>query len=141
MAGDVRATYNLYSDDVSRRRSSGTNGGEAALTDNGTEDVTGDYLTLVVGKSDWDINYRTEGGEEESGRGRGKVAHGEGRVVVEDVGVGERPLAERVREEWTAVWVEKWRETTERPLSKVVAGGKRLLRGFIRTTEDGIRAG
>ena len=67
------------------------------MTDDGTEDITGDCLTFVVGESHWDVDDRTEGGEEEGGRRRGKVAHGEWMgLVVENVGVGEGPQAERV---------------------------------------------
>jgi hypothetical protein len=79
LAGYVRATYDLYGDDISGRGSSGTDGGEAASTDDGAENITGDGLTLIIRKNDGGVDVWTEGGEEESGRRRGKVAHGEGR--------------------------------------------------------------
>ena len=72
-------TYNLYGDDISRRGSSSTDGREAALTDDGAKNITGDGLSFIIRKDDWGVDVWTEGGEEESGRGGGTVAHGEER--------------------------------------------------------------
>jgi hypothetical protein len=97
LARCVRATYDLYGDDISRRGSSSTDGQEAALTDDRSKNITGDGLTLVIRKDDWSADVWTEGGEEESGRRRGNFAHGEGRGwLVECFGACEGPWVGRV---------------------------------------------
>ena len=108
LAGYVRATYDLYGDDISGRGSSGTDGGEAASTDDGAENITGDGLTLIIRKNDGGVDVWTEGGEEESCRRGGNVAHGEGRgQLVKCVGACERPWVERVDgEEWISEGVD-----------------------------------
>lgn len=79
LTGYVRATYNLYSDDISGGGSSDANRGKASATDNGAKDISSDGLTLIVWKDEWGIDVWTEGGEEEGSRGRGNVVHGDGR--------------------------------------------------------------
>jgi hypothetical protein len=79
LSGYVRATYDLYSDDISGRGSSGANCRKASATDDGAKHISGDHLTLIVWKDDRSIDIWAEGGEEESSRGRGNLAHGDGR--------------------------------------------------------------
>lgn len=64
LAGYVRATYDLYGDDISTRGSSGTDCGETATADDGSKYVPSYGLTLIVWKSDWSIDVWAEGGEE-----------------------------------------------------------------------------
>ena len=75
------------------------------MTDDGSENITGDGLTLVIRKGNWGVDEWTEGGEEHGGGGGGKLAHGEGRgKFAKHVGVGVGSWVERVwGENWTAV--------------------------------------
>ena len=67
LAGYVRTTYNLDGDDISGRGSSGADGREATVADDGPEYIAGDGLALVVWKGGGSVDVWAEGGEEESG--------------------------------------------------------------------------
>jgi len=78
LAGDVRATHNLYGDDIPGRGSSGADCGEATATDDGAKNIASCGLTLIIREDDRGINDWTEGGKEEGG-GRGGNLAREGR--------------------------------------------------------------
>jgi hypothetical protein len=79
LTGYVRATYDLYGDDISRRGSSGADCGKTTATDDGTEHIPSYCLTLIIWESNWGVDVWAEGGEKEGGRGAWYLAHGERR--------------------------------------------------------------
>jgi hypothetical protein len=120
------------------------------MTDDGPEHIAGHGLTLIIRKGDWSVDDWAEGGEKASGRGRGNIAHRDGRgKFVKWVGAREGAWIERIQGEkrtGEGVDVDEERKVTWGLFSDGIAGGVRLWGDGIRArciwmSEGGIRAG